>query len=190
MAEYDNFLQALSPDTAMAVSNFYGGNGVNSINEGMGRGQDRFAYGGYNPNNPYASINPFAYSGMSRRDAPADQLYADLIRAQTQDYLNRFVPIENELAASITSTGTTYIDDDLERTRGAVLGSAQNVEGQANRRMGRFGLYGDSGIANSNATVSALVGGINDTYMRDRDRRDALLTGGISQLSQKARNTQ
>ncbi|MEC8254687.1 MAG: hypothetical protein VX004_04395 [SAR324 cluster bacterium] len=167
MAVYDNFLQALSGETAMGVQNFFGT---------------------MNQNNPYAAINPYQYRGMSRRDAPADRLYADLIRAQTQDYLNRFVPIENELAASITETGTTFIDEDLERTRGAVLGSAQNVESQANRRMGRFGLYGDSGIADSNATISALVGGINDTYMRDRDRRDALLTGGLAALSQRARS--
>ena len=176
MATYDNFLQALSAETAMGVQNFFG------------RNQPTQTYGNYNPNNPYASIDPFAYRGMSRRDAPADRLFADLIRAQTADYLNRFVPIEQDLAESITETGTTFIDDDLERTRGAVLGSAQNVEGQANRRMGRFGLYGDSGIANSNATVSALVGGINDTYMRDRDRRDALLMGGIGALSQRARS--
>lgn len=175
MAEYDNFLQALSGPTAMAVDSFFGPNPYGSSQQ-------------VNPNNPYSSINPFAYSGMNRRDAPADRLFADLIRAQTQDYMQRFVPIENELAASITSTGTTFIDDDLERTRGAVLGSAQNVEGQTNRQMGRFGLYGDSGISESNSTISALVGGINDTYMRDRDRRDALLTGGISALGQRARN--
>ncbi len=173
---YDNFLQGLSGDTARAVDGFY-----NPY-------YNQTAYGNAGASNPYAAINPYAYRGMSRRDAPADKLYADLIRAQTQDYLNRFAPIEQQLAATVTDTGTTYIDQDLERTRGAVLGSAQNIEGQQNRAMGRYGLYGDSGIGSSNATVSALVGGINDTYLRDQDRRAALLTGGLGQLSQKARS--
>ena len=173
---YDNFLQAVGGETAMAVQGFYNPYGSSS-------------YGNYNPNNPYASINPAAYRGWNQRDAPGDRLYADLIRAQTRDYLNRFAPIEDQLAATITDTGTTFIDQDLERTRGAVLGSAQNIEAQQNRAMGRYGLYGDSNIANSNATVSALVGGINDTYLRDQDRRAALLTGGLGQLSQKARST-
>ena len=184
MAEYDNFLQALSADNRMAVENFFGSAPVADA------GSVDFSptYGAYSNYNPYRNINPNRYNNLDRRDAPGDQLYADLIRAQTQDYLNRFAPIEDQLANMITPTGTTMIDADLDRTRGSVMSTAMNVQDQRNRAMGRYGLYGDSDIGSSNATISALVGGINDTYLRDQDRRQALLTGGLAQLTQRARN--
>jgi hypothetical protein len=55
----------LGGDSADAVSRFYG----------MGQ------YGSYDPNNPYSNIRSSGYG-----DNPGDDLYADLIRAQTRDY--------------------------------------------------------------------------------------------------------
>lgn len=159
---FQAYMMALNPDAASAVSATYG--------------------------NPYSQINPYAYSGLDRDENPGDKLYADLVRAQTQDYLNRFAPIENELAGSITSTGTTALAGDLERTRGAVLGAGMNVQGQQNRSMERLGIYGNSGIGNSMDTVGALVGGLNDTRLRDSDRRMQLLTGVGGAVAQRARS--
>tara|TARA_B100001059_G_scaffold234785_1_gene278243 strand:+ start:2926 stop:3435 length:510 start_codon:yes stop_codon:yes gene_type:complete len=169
MVTFEQYMDALSPDSRAAVGAFYGGASAD---------------------NPYGSINPYTYSGMSRRDAPGDQLYADIVRAQTQDYLNRFAPIEDFLAGQITATGTQSLQGDLDRTRSAVLGAGSNVAAQQGRAMERFGVQREADLANQNSTVSALVGGLNDTRLRDQDRRMALLTGGLGALSQKARSSQ
>ncbi len=168
MVTFEQYMNALNPQSRAAVGAFYGGS----------------------PDNPYRNINPYQYSNMSRRDAPGDQLYADIVRAQTQDYLNRFAPIEDFLAGQITATGTQSLQGDLDRTRSAVLGAGANVAAQQGRAMERFGVQRNTDLANQNSTVSALVGGLNDTRLRDEDRRMALLTGGVGALSQKARSSQ
>lgn len=169
MVTFEQYMDALSPDSRAAVGAFYGG---------------------ANPDNPYGNINPYQYSGMSRRDAPGDQLYSDIVRAQTADYLNRFAPIENYLASQITATGTRSLEGDLDRTRSSIMGAGSNVAAQQGRAMERFGVQREADLANQNSTVSALVGGLNDTRLRDQDRRMALLTGGLGALSQKARSSQ
>jgi len=163
MMDFNQFLTYLNPETAGQVSAFY------------------------NPNNPYASINPSQYSHIDRKHMPADQLYADLIRAQTQDYNARFAPVENFMAQQITATGTQSLAGDLERTRSNMGSAVTNVQGQQNRDMSRMGLQGGGNFANSTTAVGGLVGGLNDTRLRDADRRQALLTGSLSGIGQKAR---
>ena len=158
---FEAYMALLSPDTAMQVSNFYG--------------------------NPYTSINPSRYSGLDRDENPGDKLFADLIRAQTSDYQQRFAPVERELVSMITPTGTTALEGDLDRTRQAVMGAGMNVQGQQNRSMERLGIYGNSAIGNGNDTVGALVGGLNDTRMRDADRRSQILYGVGGGVAQRAR---
>lgn len=158
---FEAYLALLSPDTAAQVSNFYG--------------------------NPYTSINPSRYRNLDRDENPGDQLFADLIRAQTSDYRQRFAPIERDLVGMITPTGTTALEGDLDRTRQAVMGAGVNVQGQQNRSMERLGIYGDSAIGNGNDTVGALVGGLNDTRMRDADRRMQVLYGVGGGVAQRAR---
>ena len=159
--DFEAYMALLSPDTAAQVSSFY--------------------------SNSYERINPYRYRGMSREDFPGDRLFADLIRAQTQDYQQRFAPIERDLVGMITPTGTTALEGDLDRTRQAVMGAGTNVQGQQNRSMERLGIYGDSAIGNGNDTVGALVGGLNDTRMRDADRRMQILYGVGGGVAQRAR---
>ena len=161
--DFNQFLTYLNPETASEVSSFY------------------------NPNNPYASINPSQYSHIDRKHMPADQLYADLIRAQTRDYNARFAPVENFLAGQITATGTQSLAGDLERTRSNMGSAVTNVQGQQNRDMSRMGLQGTGNFANSTIAVGGLVGGLNDTRLRDADRRLAILTGAPTAIGQKAR---
>lgn len=142
----------------------------------------------YDRNNPYGNINPYAYSNMSPEDMPADKLLAQLTRAQLRDYRERFEPVENQLVASITPTGTTQIGADLDRTRSAVLDSADNVRGQSNRFRERYGLSAMKDTAGrANATTSALVGGLNATRAVDAERRDAIIAGGLSTVGQQTR---
>lgn len=157
------YLQMLSPETAEEVSGFYD-------------------YG----NNPYSGLNPYKYSGQ---DDSGDKLYADLIRAQTRDYNQRFAPVENFMAGQITATGTKSLGDDLARTRSSSMGAVNNVQGQQGRAMGRMGLTNRSNIATSMSSVGGLVGGLNDTRLRDTDRRNSILSGSMSGISQKARST-
>ena len=164
----DQYIQMLSGESGDAVSQFYGMGG----------------YGSYDPNNPYSNIRSSGYG-----DNPGDDLYADLIRAQTRDYNQRFAPVENFLAGQITATGTKSLGDDLARTRSSSLGAVANVQGQQGRSMGRMGLTNTSNIANSTTAVGGLVGGLNDTRLRDSDRRTAILSGSMSGISQKARST-
>ena len=162
----DNYIQMLGSDSGDAVSRFYG-------------------MGSYNSSNPYANIRTNAGYGENA----GDELYADLIRAQTRDYNQRFAPIENFLAGQITATGTKSLGDDLARTRSSSLGAVANAQGQQGRSMGRMGLTNTSNIANSTTAVGGLVGGLNDTRLRDTDRRTSILSGSMSGISQKARGT-
>ena len=169
MRIFKDFLGMLSEDVANQVSEFYG------------------VPQEYDGGNPYSNINPTSYFGRDPKSYPGDQLYSDLIRAQTRDYMMRFAPVEDQLAQSITPTGTTYINQDLENTRQAFGGAAQSIAGQMGRQSERLGLSPQQDNGFQNQSVSAMVGGINDTYTRDQDRRSALLTGGLGALSQNVR---
>jgi hypothetical protein len=176
----DQYFQMLSGESADAVNQFFGPSGYSGYNSGGYYGSS------YDPNNPYANLNPYKYSGQ---DDSGDKLYADLIRAQTRDYNQRFAPLENFMAGQITATGTKSLGDDLARTRSSTAGAVANVQGQQGRSMGRMGLTNTSNIANSTTAVGGLVGGLNDTRLRDSDRRTAILSGSMSGISQKARST-
>jgi hypothetical protein len=164
---FTNYLTQLDPEISGIVGNFYG----------------------YSPDNPYAQINPYKYSYMDAKDQPGDQLYADLIRAQTQDYNQRFAPIENFMAGQLTATGTKSLEGDLANTRENMNAAAANVQSQQNRNMGRMGLQNTGNVFNSLTAVGGLVGGLNDTRLRDSDRRQSILSGSLSGISQKARST-
>jgi hypothetical protein len=148
--------------------------------DGANRGVPTYAGG---MGNPYASINPNRYSYLDPKENPGDKLFADLIRAQTQDYLTRFAPVENFLASEITATGTRALEGDLQRTRDAVATSSANVQGTMNRDAARYGV--DAQQLDQNTMTSTLVGGLNATRMRDSDRRLALL-GGMGGVTSKA----
>jgi hypothetical protein len=169
---FDEFLAMLDPVTAQAVGGFYGGQGSN--------------YGGQGSN----YVNPYRYSHLSPEDMPGDKLYSDLIRAQLNDYLTRFQPVEDFLVGQINETGTGQLDADLARTREAVLGGRQNVTGQQARARERYGLSATPvNAGRSNSTVGTLVGGLNMTRQRDSERRNALLVGGLGEVGAKARST-
>ncbi len=164
---FEEYLRHLNEDNRQIVSEFYGRGG--------------------SPGNPYRNLNVNAYDHLAAKRFPGDKLYADVVRAQTQDYLQRFAPIEDQLAASITPTGTTYLDQDLLNTRRAFASGSANVLGQMSRQNERFGITNAQPSGFENQAVGAMVGGINDTYLRDRDRRQALLTGGLGAIAQNAR---
>lgn len=142
---------------------------------------------GYNDTYNYQNIDPSAY--LDDKKEGASRLFADIIRAQTQDYLTRFAPIEDYLASTITRTGTTFLEGDMNRTREAIMDGAQSARGQYTRQFERYGVAGRQ-LDNTNATTSALVGGMNDTRDRDVDRKIALLGGGLGSIAQKARAQQ
>jgi hypothetical protein len=176
----NDYLSRLSQESAQAVQSFY------QPPEPLVRDSSGIPQYGGSSFNAYQGINPYQYSGMDRDDNPADKLYADLIRAQTRDYNTRFAPLENFLASEITATGTKSLAGDMTRTREAVTGAGVNVRGQQQRAAGRYGLTSQNMGAGA-SEMSALVGGLNDTKMRDIDRRQGLLTGSMSGISQKAR---
>lgn len=163
---FTNYLEQLDPEISGIVGNFYGTGETNA----------------------YSNINPNSYAYMDKEDMPGDKLYADLIRAQTRDYNRRFAPIENFMAGQITATGTKSLGADLDRTRSNMGSAVTNVQGQQNRDMARMGLQGNSNVANSTTAVGGLVGGLNDTRLRDADRRQSILSGSLSGIAQKARS--
>tara|TARA_R110000737_G_scaffold69395_1_gene97882 strand:- start:777 stop:1343 length:567 start_codon:yes stop_codon:yes gene_type:complete len=175
---YDDFITGLNPSTAQSVQDFYFPSG-----DQANRGVPEYSGSSYNA---YSNINPNAYSGSAPEEMGGDKLYADLIRAQTRDYLTRYAPVENFLASEVTTTGTKSLAGDMQRTRQAVLGSSQNVQGMQDRGMERFGLSNAPSNQNTMSTVSTMVGGLNATKAADVDRRTQLLSGSLGGISQRA----
>lgn len=167
----------IAPDVTPAIGIQSGGDGIMGFFKGQG----------YNDTNNYQNINPSAY--MDDDKEGASRLFADIIRAQTQDYLTRFAPIEDYLAGTITQTGTTFLEGDMERTREAIMGGAQSAQDQYTRQFERYGVAGRQ-LDNTNATTSALVGGMNDARDRDVDRKIAILGGGLGSIGMKSRAQQ
>ena len=199
--DYATLIGMLGPDARQEVSQFYfgedgvptyGGSGpdptpvTGTENGGIGA-----IFGGRGPSydftNNYRNINPNAY--MNDDKEGASRLFADIIRAQTQDYLTRFAPIEDYLAGTITRTGTTFLERDMSRTREAIVGGAQSAQDQYTRQFERYGVAGRQ-LDNTNATTSALVGGMNDARDRDVDRKIAILGGGLGSIGMKSRAQQ
>ena len=164
-----------------AVEDFYFPN-----DDGANRGVPTYSGSSYNA---YSGINPNAYANSRPEDMGGDKLYADLIRAQTNDYMTRYAPVENFLASEITSTGTKALAGDMKRTRQAVVGATNNVQGQQDRGMQRFGLSNAPSNSNNMSSVGTLVGGLNSTRAADSDRRTELLTGTIGGITQRAAAT-
>lgn len=134
------------------------------------------------------SSNPLDVdSYMGDGDFGGQRLFADVIKRQTEDYMKRFAPIENALADSITATGTTYLESDLQRTREGITGGITNAEAQLSRNQERYGATRRTSEDLSQEKTSAMVGGLNDTRVRDSDRRMEILGGGLSPLGNKAR---
>lgn len=188
MSYFERFMASLPRDARNEVAGFYGYSGESGDTaqiQNTGTAQNPNYT--YNPSNPYSGINTGAYAGDDKEGA--SRLFADIIGAQTQDYLNRFAPIEDFLASSITAKGTTFLEGDLARTREAVLGGGAAAQGQYSRNLSRYGVQGNP-LDNSMATTSALVGGLNDTRIRDEDRKIALLGGGLGAIAPKVRSSQ
>lgn len=179
-ADVNNYILSFanySPNTARQVQDFYF-----PADDPANRGIPQYSGSSFNA---YSSINPYGYS-TDPKDMGGDQLYADLIRAQTNDYMTRYAPVENFLASETTATGTKALAGDMERTRQGVMGASRNVQGQQNRAMERFGLSGNNYDKNNMSTASALIGGLNDTRAADVDRRTQLLGGSLSGIAQRA----
>lgn len=186
MSWLTDFLQNLPDEARQQFFDFYGDGGEPAQIGNSGTAASPVY--NYNPNqNPYSGVNPSAYAGDDKEGA--SRLFADIIRAQTQDYLNRFAPVEDFLAGTITRTGTTFLEGDMARTRESVMGGGLAAQGQYSRNLERFGVMGKN-LDNSMATTSALVGGLNDTRDRDEDRKLALLGGGLGSIAPKIRSSQ
>tara|TARA_R100001509_G_scaffold164569_1_gene142695 strand:+ start:12083 stop:12667 length:585 start_codon:yes stop_codon:yes gene_type:complete len=189
--DFNTLLGILGPDARQAVSEFYfNEDGVPTYGDGgqapvapnmRGRG----GFGGFGM--PPGRINPNAYLGDDKEGA--SRLFADIIRAQTQDYLTRFAPIEDFLAGTITQKGTTFLEGDMQRTQDAIRQGAQSARDQYTRRFERYGVAGRQ-LDNNLAETSAMVGGMNDARDRDVDRKIALLGGGLGSISMKSRSQQ
>lgn len=187
MSWLQEFLQSLPDASRQEFFDFYGGGGGSQGASVENTGTPASPVYNYNPTNNYSGINPSAYAGDDKEGA--SRLFADIIRAQTDDYLNRFAPIEDFLAGTITRTGTTFLEGDMARTREAVMGGGLSAQGQYSRNLERYGVMGKQ-LDNSMATTSALVGGLNDTRDRDEDRKLALLGGGLGSIAPKIRSSQ
>jgi hypothetical protein len=128
--------------------------------------------------NSYGGIDPAAYA-MDKKEG-AQRLSADVIRAQYQDYMDRFAPIENFAVSALRPNGTMDGQFDIARSRQAVLDAGANLQGQQERAMSRYGLSMTApSIASSNQVTGGVVAGMNQARMADADRRLDMLGGGV-----------
>ena len=148
----------------------------NTITVGQGGG----LYGGnvtYSPSSSaYGSIDPSMYLSDKRKGA--SNLSAAVQRAQYQDYLNRFAPVENYLVGQVNGRTTQDLGFDLARANQSVINAGSNMQGQQERAMGRFGLqYRGASMANSNEITGGRVAAMNQARMADEERALSLVSG-------------
>jgi hypothetical protein len=157
------------------TTNFTAAN-PNTITTGAGGG----LYGGnisYNPtSSAYGNINPTNYL-MDKKEG-ASNLSAAVTRAQYQDYLNRFAPVEDYLVGQIDGRNTRDLGLDVARANQSVINAGTNMQGQQQRSMGRYGLqYSGPSIANSNDITGGRVAAMNQARMADEERALSLMSG-------------
>ena len=148
----------------------------NTITTGAGGG----LYGGnvsYNPtDSAYGNINPSNYL-MDKKEG-ASNLSAAVTRAQYQDYLNRFAPVENFLVGQVDGRNTKDLGFDVARANQSVMNAGVNMQGQQERAMGRFGLqYNGPSIGSSNDITGGRVAAMNQARMADEERALSLMSG-------------
>lgn len=148
----------------------------NTITTGEGGG----LYGGnvsYNPtSSAYGNIDPSNYL-MDKKEG-ASNLSAAVTRAQYQDYLNRFAPVENYLVGQVDGRNTKDLGFDVARANQSVMNAGTNMQGQQQRSMGRYGLqYNGPSIANSNDITGGRVAAMNQARMADEERALSLMSG-------------
>ena len=148
----------------------------NTITTGAGGG----LYGGnvsYNPtDSAYGNINPSNYL-MDKKEG-ASNLSAAVTRAQYQDYLNRFAPVENFLVGQVNGRNTKDLGLDVARANQSVMNAGANMQGQQERAMGRFGLaYNGPSIGSSNDITGGRVAAMNQARMADEERALSLMSG-------------
>lgn len=175
-ADYNNFTAQQANFNPFSVA-FTGSPSSVSVGQNTGGG----LYGPtvkFTPGeNALNAVNPSAYANDKKEGA--QRLSADVIRAQYQDYQNRFAPIENFAVQSLTRNGTMDGQFDVARSRAAVENAGANLQGQQERAMGRFGLGATSpNIAQSNEVTGGVVAGMNQARLADADRRLQMLGGG------------
>lgn len=129
------------------------------------------------PSSAYSGINPTSY--LSNKKEGASNLNAAVQRAQYQDYLNRFAPIENFAVGQIRGRNTADLGFDLARANQSVMNAGANLQGQQERAMGRFGLqYTGNNIAQSNEITGGRVAALNNARMADEQRAINMVAGG------------
>lgn len=148
----------------------------NTITTGAGGG----LYGGdvaYNPtSSAYGNIDPSSYLGNKKEGA--SNLSAAVTRAQYQDYLNRFAPVENFLVGQVDGRNTKDLGLDVARANQSVMNAGSNMQGQQERAMGRFGLaYNGPSIGSSNDITGGRVAAMNQARMADEERALSLMSG-------------
>lgn len=127
------------------------------------------------PNTQPFLINPGSYQG----DDQASRTAAAIARAQYEDYKNRFVPIRNMLVEEATTGYQDQLDASMNRTRSAVSGAYDRAEGMQRRRLERYGVNAP-GADFSRDETSSMVGGLNVTRQRSKERKMNLAYGGMN----------
>jgi len=153
---------------------------ADTVTEGAGGG----LYGGsvaYNPTaSAYGNIDPSGY--LYDKKKGASNLNAAVQRAQYQDYLNRFAPVENYLVGQVDGRNTKDLGYDVARANQSVGNAGLNLQGQQERAMGRFGLATRApSIATSNEITGGQVAAMNQARIADEARALSLVSGSGNQ---------
>lgn len=137
-------------------------------------------YGGY-PR--YEPENHETYLGVSTgNDKFASKVQAKLARKRFDDYMDRFAPVERQLADRAMSDEA--LQEGLADADEAVSSTFDSARGQTERRLSRYGVSqtADQQAATERrsglAEVKTRVNARNTVRRRERDRKMALMSGG------------
>lgn len=128
-----------------------------------------------------ASTGQYFVDPYRTGDQAAQETLADLYEAEYQDYLNRFLPVQQQLISEVSEDFPRLRQEEITRAQQAVARSYASISGQQRRRLGGFGLRESDSFYRDleRSQVSATVAARNLAGMRADERRSLLLSGNI-----------
>ena len=130
---------------------------------------------------PIQTQSPYFVDPYRTGDQVTKKHLQNFMKQNMQDYLNRFLPVQQQLISEVSEDFPRLRQEEITRAQQAVARSYASISGQQRRRLGGFGLRESDSFYRDleRSQVSATVAARNLAGMRADERRSLLLSGNI-----------